>query len=37
MEERDEAGVSEVRFEIRAEHDPSLRASAESRFFAPRR
>jgi cytochrome c oxidase accessory protein FixG len=35
--ERDEAGVSEVRFEVRAENDPSLRASAEARFFAPRR
>jgi len=29
--------VSELRFEVRAEDDPSLRASAESRFFAPRR
>ena len=36
-ERSDEAGVSELRFEVRAEDDPSLRASAESRFFAPRR
>jgi len=34
--ERNEAGVSELRFEVRSEDDPSLRASAESRFFAPR-
>jgi cytochrome c oxidase accessory protein FixG len=35
--ERDQAGISEVRFEVRAEDDPNLRVSAESRFFAPRR
>jgi polyferredoxin len=29
-------GVADLRFEVQAENDPSLRASAESRFFSPR-
>ena len=29
-------GVANLRFEVQAENDPSLRASAESRFFSPR-